>query len=84
MFKQEDNFFSILMFKHLYWVSMLLLLIFITYLVVGFLFSIAFLAKGIQKTDDASKGTGIGFKLIIIPGILIFWPVLLNQWRKAK
>lgn len=50
----------------------------------GLLFAIAFIIKGIHKIDDGAAGTGLGFKLIQIPGITIFWPVLLNKWRKAK
>lgn len=63
---------------------MILLLIFEIYLAIGVLFAIAFVIKGIYKVDDAAAYTGLGFKLILIPGITVFWPVLLNKWRKAK
>jgi hypothetical protein len=63
---------------------MILLYILMAYLAMGVLFAIAFLAKGIHKVDDSAQGTGLGFKLILIPGIAVFWPVLLNKWRKAK
>ncbi|MGG9960612.1 hypothetical protein [Ferruginibacter sp. SUN106] len=54
------------------------------YLIAGFLFAIFFLSKGIQKVDVAAHGSGWGFRLIILPGIIVLWPVLLNKWRKAK
>jgi hypothetical protein len=54
------------------------------YICCGILFSIAFIAKGITKTDEAAHGSGWGFKIIIIPGVIALWPVLLVKWMKAK
>ncbi|WP_460555680.1 hypothetical protein [Ferruginibacter profundus] len=54
------------------------------YLVAGFLFAICFLSKGIQKVDTTAHGSGWGFRLIIMPGTIVLWPVLLNKWRKIK
>ncbi len=55
------------------------------YLVVGVLFGIAFVTRGVQAIDHAAAGTGWGFRLIILPGVAAFWPVLLRRWiRKAQ
>ncbi|MFT3908166.1 MAG: hypothetical protein QM737_01970 [Ferruginibacter sp.] len=54
------------------------------YLICGLLFSIIFISKGLKVLDEGSHGSGIGFKLIIIPGCMIFWPVLLNKWIKLR
>ena len=54
------------------------------YLICGFFFSLAFIFKGVKVLDEGSHGAGIGFKLIIIPGCMVFWPLLLIKWRKAK
>lgn len=54
------------------------------YLLAGILFSVIFVSKGIQQIDEGTHGTGIGFRLIIIPGCIIFWPVLLKKWIKAS
>jgi hypothetical protein len=54
------------------------------YLICGFLFSLVFISKGLRTLDEGSHGAGIGFKLIIIPGCMVFWPLLLKKWRKAK
>ena len=54
------------------------------YLVAGLVFAVIFLIKGIEKTDEGAHGGTWGFKLIIIPGILALWPVLLKKWIKAK
>jgi len=54
------------------------------YFVAGILFAIFFLTKGIQKVDPSTNGSGLGFRLIIIPGVITLWPVLLMKWKKAK
>jgi hypothetical protein len=54
------------------------------YLAAGLLFAVIFLIKGIERVDASAHGATWGFKLIIIPGIMALWPVLLNKWIKAK
>ena len=56
----------------------------LSYICCGILFAIAFLSKGITKTDEAAHGSGLGFKIIILPGVIALWPVLLIKWLKAK
>ena len=53
------------------------------YLIIGLLFAIAFLWKGISKVDEGAIGTGLGFKLLILPGTVAFWPALLKKWMKT-
>ncbi len=50
------------------------------YLVVGILFGIVFVTRGVQAIDHAAEGTGWGFRLIILPGVAVFWPLLLRRW----
>jgi hypothetical protein len=52
------------------------------YLLSGVLFAIFFLRRGMQKIDAAVHGSSWGFRFIILPGIIVFWPVLLNKWLK--
>lgn len=62
----------------------IILIIVLTYLVLGVLFVIPFLLKGISKVDEGTHGGTKGFKIIIIPGVIVFWPVLFNKWMKAN
>jgi hypothetical protein len=56
-----------------------------TYAGIGLLFAFAFLTSGIDRIDPASQGTGIGFRLIIVPGVVSLWPMLLLRWiRKGR
>ena len=54
------------------------------YLLLGVLFVVPFLVKGLTKVDEGAHGGTIGFKIIIIPGVIVFWPVLLIKWIKAN
>ena len=62
----------------------ILLIIAAIYLLVGVLFVIPFLMKGLNKIDEEAHGSTIGFKIIIIPGVIVFWPVLLSKWIKEN
>lgn len=57
--------------------------VFYTYLSVGLLFGLWFIFKGIYKIDSGANGTSIGFRLLIFPGAIILWPVLLRKYLKA-
>jgi len=62
----------------------IVLMLAVLYLVLGFVFAIFFLGKGLEKMDTAAHGSGWGFRLIILPGTIVFWVVLLRKWLKAK
>ena len=54
------------------------------YLILGLVFAIAFLAKGIEQTDEGARGSSIGFRIIIVPGVIVFWVLLLKKWLRAN
>ena len=56
--------------------------IFLVYLILGALFSVHFLIKGIDSLDDAAKGAGWKFKILILPGCVLLWPALMYKFRK--
>ncbi len=60
------------------------LILAIVYLVAGLLFAIYFLTGGIEKVDVSAHGSGWGFRFMILPGTIVFWPVLLKKVIKAK
>ncbi len=64
-------------------VSIILLAI-AAYLVAGFVFAVPFVIRGVTRIDEAAVGTGWGFRLIILPGSIIFWPFLLSKWMKSS
>jgi len=64
-------------------IVILMLMLLALYLFAGVVFTIAFQLKGLSKTDEGAHGSSWGFRVIIIPGCIVFWPVLLSKWRKA-
>lgn len=53
------------------------------YLIAGCLFAIPFLIKGVTTIDEGATGSRWSFRLIILPGTIVFWPLLLKKWIKA-
>ena len=61
----------------------IILIVLAVYLAAGFLFAIPFVIKGVNKVDEGAHGGSIGFRIIIIPGTMVFWPWLLIKWMNA-
>jgi len=54
------------------------------YLICGFVFALAFVFKGAQVIDETAENATLGFKIMIIPASMVFWPMLLIKWIKAS
>ena len=54
------------------------------YFGIGLVFMVFFLAKGIEKIDASVKGSSFRFRLLMVPGIVAFWPILLQKWLKLN
>ena len=52
------------------------------YFAAGLIASIFLLWKGIHHIDPSTEGSGLGFKLLMLPGLLLFWPSFLIKWLK--
>ncbi|HJZ98432.1 MAG TPA: hypothetical protein VKE70_18105 [Candidatus Solibacter sp.] len=46
----------------------------------GAVFAIAFVLFGIHRVDPVAEHSPIGFRLIVIPGAAVLWPLLLTRW----
>ncbi|MGJ5814583.1 hypothetical protein [Paludibaculum fermentans] len=56
------------------------LLGFAAYLAAGVIFGFAFVALGIHRIDPIARGSSLGFRLAVFPGVVVFWPLLLRRW----
>jgi hypothetical protein len=53
----------------------------LAYLSAGLVFAVAFAAKGCVSVDERAGGSGIVFRLMIVPAAVLLWPYLLHRWR---
>ena len=54
-----------------------------TYAALGALFALAFVTAGVTRVDSEAKSSGWGFRVIIFPGVVAFWPLLLSRWLRG-
>ena len=50
------------------------------YAAVGVMFSIFLLLFGTTRIDNGVKNAGFGFRILILPGLIALWPLLLIRW----
>ena len=54
-----------------------------TYVGLGLIFAVLFVWSGVHRLDSEAQGSGVGFRLLILPGIAAFWPMFLYRWRRG-
>ena len=50
------------------------------YLLAGLAVAAAFLTVGVQRIDENAAGAWV-FRVLLVPGILLVWPLVLWRWR---
>lgn len=50
----------------------------------GLLFALPFLAWGLPHIDAAARGSSFAFRLLILPGTVALWPMLMRQWLRSR
>lgn len=53
------------------------------YLACGFLFALAFALAGAKRIDPHAARGSWGFRLLITPGAMALWPLLMRRWSKG-
>lgn len=53
------------------------------YLLIGLVFYIPFIRKGVHTFDEGVASAPFFMKVLIFPGTVALWPLLLRKWRKA-
>ena len=48
----------------------------------GLVFALVFVWAGVQNLDSEAQGAGVWFRLLILPGVAAFWPMLLYRWTQ--
>jgi hypothetical protein len=50
----------------------------------GVLFAVPFAIRGIERVDPLGAGSPWSFRLLIVPGTIVFWPLLLLRWAAGS
>ena len=53
------------------------------YSALGVFFALAFVIAGVQLMDSQARGSGFGFRALIFPGTVAFWPLLMRRWLRG-
>jgi len=53
------------------------------YVALGLIFAGPFAWFGVQRLDSEAQGSGMGFRLLILPGVAAFWPMFLYRWTRG-
>lgn len=53
------------------------------YLLIGMVFALAFVFRGAGRIDPAAQHGTWGFRILIVPGCAVFWPLLIGRWLAA-
>lgn len=62
----------------------ILAIIFQFYFILGLVFALVFVIWGIHKVDEDASGTHWFFRILMIPGSMAFWPILLMKWVRGR
>ncbi|MCY3965154.1 MAG: hypothetical protein OXG83_08950 [Acidobacteria bacterium] len=54
------------------------------YIACGLVFAPFFAWRGVGRVDPSARSAGLGFRLIIVPGVAVLWPVLLRRWLAGR
>ncbi len=50
-----------------------------SYLLLGAGFAVWFASRGARRLDPAAGGGSIGFRLLLLPGATLMWPLLVSR-----
>lgn len=64
-------------------IASLFLILMAAYLGFGLLVAIPFVLVGVRNIDPHAAHGSWGFRLLIIPGTMAFWPLLLRRWTQG-
>jgi hypothetical protein len=64
-------------------IAALLLAVLAGYGLAGMLFSLPFLLRGVGRIDPAAARGTRGFRLAILPGVVMLWPWLAWRWARS-
>jgi hypothetical protein len=56
----------------------------LAYLAAGLLFALWFTGRAIVRFDLQARGARWAFRVLVVPGLALLWPVVWAKWRQAR
>ena len=53
------------------------------YLAIGILAGVPFVMVGVGRIDPAAKAAPWSFRVLVLPGVIALWPLLMRRWIRA-
>lgn len=60
-----------------------LLIVLGIYLLCGLVFAVPFVVVGVKRIDPHALHGSWGFRLLVFPGAMALWPLLLRRWMSG-
>ena len=54
------------------------------YIAIGSILAVPFLIFGIGRVDHAAKGAPVMFRVLVLPGVVALWPLMVRRWRNPR
>ena len=54
------------------------------YVMIGLVLGLAFVLRGINRVDEAAGDSAFIFRVVILPGCVGLWPIVLLKWINAS
>jgi hypothetical protein len=54
--------------------------ILVAWLTVGAIVAVPFLALAVGRVVEGARGSSLAFRLLVLPGAILLWPVILRRW----
>jgi len=64
-------------------IAAIFLIVLGAYMACGLVFAIPFVLVGVKKIDAHAAHGSWGFRLLVIPGAMAFWPLLFRRWASG-
>ena len=64
-------------------IAAIFLILVAAYMACGLVFAIPFVLVGVKKIDPHAAHGSWGFRLLVLPGAMAFWPLLLRRWASG-
>jgi hypothetical protein len=65
-------------------VAEVILFVCLGYGLCGLAVGVPFVLRGVNRMDASAQRAGIGFRLLILPGTIALWPLMVAKWLRAE